>query len=106
MHTVQTREMCNVLVWSVAISPHVLPLQNKTPRELFSQYDTNSDGFLDQVEQWRMLKVTAARTSSKQGLPRGLYGPLSTAVRQCAKAYTYLTGLTPRGGCRDHTGEA
>lgn len=38
----------------------MLYCQGKTPKEIFQQYDYNSDGYLDHVEQWRMLKVGGA----------------------------------------------
>ncbi len=34
-------------------------LRSKTAQEMFASYDHTRDGFLDQVEQWRMLKVGA-----------------------------------------------
>jgi len=35
---------------------HTHTQQTRTVREVFDGYDLNRDGFLDQAEQWRMLK--------------------------------------------------
>lgn len=43
------------------LSCTVFSVQNVMPREVFDRFDTNGDGYLDQVEQWRMLKVRCCR---------------------------------------------